>query len=54
MDHDKVIQLLATIDALIEKSQKLRLDIENRLASLDKVRIAMRRIQRSLGQPPAS
>jgi len=48
MDREELSRLRATIGALIEKSQKLRLELEERLASLDKVRIAMRRMQRTL------
>jgi hypothetical protein len=48
MDHEELSRLRATICALIEKSKKLRLELEERLAHLDRVRIAMRRMQRSL------
>jgi len=54
MDRDEVMRLRASINALVEKSQKLRLELNDRLASLDKVRIAMRRLQRSLKHPPTN
>jgi hypothetical protein len=51
MNTEEVAQLRATISALVEKSNTLRLELDERLISLDKVRIAMRRLQRALAHP---
>jgi len=51
MNTEEVAQLRATISALVEKSNNLRLELDERLVSLDKVRLAMRRLQRALKHP---
>ena len=48
MDAQQLAYLRRVPSPLVEKSNRLRLELEDRLASLDKVRIAMRRLERSL------